>query len=531
MSRTAFLAVVCGCCLATTTSADQPAPGEIARQIDQSLTKEVFTDPTKLAPRADDATFLRRVWLDIAGDIPTAEQVTAFLLDPSADKRERLVDQLLGDPHYGQNWARYWRDVVFFRALEEQSQLAAPAMEADLTQWLNENRPWDKIAAEFITARGDVRKNGATALMMAQNGQTEEVTAEVSRIFLGIQLQCAQCHDHPYDDWKREQFHELAAFFPRLAVRPVRSLSQRSFEVVGVDRFGLRPPKNERFPTAEHMMPDLEHPDAPGTKMEAKFFLTGATVPWGTDDAERRRRLAHWLTGNPWFSMAVVNRMWAEMVGEGFYPNVEDIGPEREATVAATSDLLSREFQKSGHDLKWLVQTICLTEAYQRESRPRRDSEGTPFAANVPQRLRSDQLYNALLTAFDVAEAPQARFRPGVGSRGPRGRFADVLAYDPSLAREEIASSIPQVLAMMNSADVERMLAANRASTLNRLITELPTDDGLTTELYLRCLGRLPTEAELATVADYRKEAQNRKETFEDLAWSLVNSAEFQHRR
>jgi hypothetical protein len=403
----------------------------------------------------------------------------------------------------------------------------------DLSGWLNENRPWNQITTEFVTAHGDVREVGSTAIMMAQDGLTEEIAAEVSRIFLGVQIQCAQCHDHPYDRWKREQFHELAAFFPRVAVRPVRDLTKRSFEVVGRDRFGRnRQPMNaEKRPTAEHMMPDLEDPQAPGTQMEAKFFLTSATVPWGTTDEQRRMQLAQWLTENEWFATAVVNRLWAELVGEGFYPQVDDIGPDREPTAPEAIKLLTKAFQESGYDLKWLFETIVQTDAYQRESRPRRELSDTPFTANVPQRLRSDQLYSALLSAFDMEEPLPNNRQVIRGKQGtPRGRFEDVFAYDPSIAREEVAASIPQVLALMNSGQVNQAVRINRFNALKTLLDATPSDDDLTAELYLRCLSREPTKQEIGAVRKYRKSASNRREAFEDLAWTLVNSAEFQHR-
>ncbi len=516
--------------------AQAESPARLAKRIDHSLQNEVFdqhsqAEQLKLAPRTDDLAFMRRVWLDIVGDIPTPEEITAFALDPTEEKRDRLVDRLLNDPHYGQNWARYWRDVIFFRAVDERSQIATNAMESDLGTWLNEGRAWSEIATEFITAHGDVQEVGGAAIMMAQDGMTEETTAEVSRIFLGIQIQCAQCHDHPYDRWKRDQFHELAAFFPRIAVRPVRELTQRSFEVVGTDRFGRKPPNNERFPTAEHMMPDLEDPQAPGTKMEPKFFLTSAKVPWGTTDSARRTQLAQWLTENEWFATAIVNRMWAELVGEGFYPNVEDIGPDRAPVAPKTVKLLSRKFQESGYDLKWLIKTICATEAYQRESRPRRATDGTPFVANVPQRLRSDQLYNALLTAFDDDEEKPTRRRGPRANTSQRGRFAEVFAYDPSISREEAVSSIPQVLALMNSPEIDLKTRGKRADLLETLISEIQQDDELTTEIFLRTLGREPTHEELEAVKSYREEIADRQIVFEDLAWSLVNTTEFQHRK
>jgi hypothetical protein len=516
------------------TMAGQPSPQRIAERLDRALAEALFTEQTQLAPRTDDTTYLRRVWLDIVGDIPSPEELTEFVLDQSPEKRARLVEKLLDDSHYGLNWARYWRDVVFFRALDERALIAANAMETDLTRWLNASQPWSEIATEFITCRGDVREVGSAAIVMAQDGMTEETTAEVSRIFLGIQIQCAQCHDHPYDRWKREQFHELAAFFPRIALRPVRDLTRRSFEVVGIDRFGRRTPRNnvERRATAEHKMPDLEDPQAPGTQMEPKFFLTSASVPWGTSDAERRAQLAHWLTENEWFATALVNRYWAELVGEGFYNPVDDLGPDREATAPSAVKLLSQKFRESGYDLKWLVKTICLTEAYQRESRPRRGIEDTPFTANVPQRLRSDQLLNCLLTAFENDEDASTAVRLQRGPlRNPRMQFGDVFGFDPSIPRDEAVSSVPQVLALMNGREIQNATSTRRDNLLGRLMQEIPEDSELATELFMRLLTRLPTEEELAAVQAYRREGVSRKETFEDLAWSLVNSAEFQHRR
>src|SRR3954466_4643661 len=353
-------------------SVAKPA-GQIAREVDDLIPEEVFKTATKLAPRIDDATYLRRVWLDIVGDIPTPEHITAFVLDPAKDKRERVVNELLDKPQYGQNWARYWRDVILSRRLEDRAQLVSNALVADLTEKLNKNESWDKIATEFITATGDVRENGATAIQAAQDARTEETTAEMSRIFLGIQIQCCQCHNHPYDRWKREQFHEFAAFFPREALRPVQSPTRRTFELISDDRpeFPGRanPNAQNRRGKPEHFMPDLKNPTAPGTKMQPKFFLTSAKLPFGTPDEDRRGTVAKWMTENPWFATAFVNRIWGELVGEGFYMPIDDIGPDRKPSAPKTVEALSRGFAANGYDLKWVFRTICATKVYQRESR------------------------------------------------------------------------------------------------------------------------------------------------------------------
>jgi hypothetical protein len=532
---------------APSADANQPA-AQTARQVDQLLADEVFADKSEgeLAPPVNDATFLRRVWLDITGDIPTPEHVTAFLLDPAPDKREGAVRELLASPQYGQNWARYWRDVILYRKLEDRAGIVANPVVVALTERLNKGESWDKIAAEFITASGDIRENGTTAIHAAQDARTEETAAEMSRIFLGIQIQCCQCHDHPYDHWKREQFHEFAAFFPRLALRPIQTPTRRSFEVIADDRPAPRrrmnPDAEGRRGQPEHYMPDLDDPAAPGTLMKPKFFLTSASVPFGTTDADRRAAAAEWMTENPWFATALVNRMWSELVGEGFYEPIDDIGPDRTPSAPKTVEYLSRSFADNGYDMKWLFRVICATEAYQRESRPRRETDGTPFAATIAQPLRSDQLFNAILTAVEADETTQAndrgRRRPGMGMN-PYGRNATVrqafevaFGFDPSDQRETVTSSIPQALAMMNSVRINLAVRAIGDETvLGRLLEEIDDDAVLVEELYLRTLSRSPTKDELKTARLFFRTTKNRTAVSEDLFWALLNSSEFSHRR
>ncbi len=528
--------------VATPRLAAKPNVDRVARQIDKLLAEELFDDTTELAPKTNDATYLRRVWLDLVGDIPSPEHTTAFLLDPATDKRERVVRRLLAHPQFGQNWARYWRDVILSRKLEDWAVLVSNALVTMLTDDFNSGKPWDLVAEKFITSLGDVRENGATAIMMAQEGRTEESTAEFSRIFLGIQIQCAQCHDHPYDRWKREQFHELAAFFPRIGVRPVKSVMRRSFAVIANDRpdRGKKSNKANRRGEAEHYMPDLDNPAARGTRMQPQFFLTSAQLPWGTPDAERRGTIAHWFTESEWFATAYVNRMWAELIGEGFYEPVDDMGPDRTPSAPKVVGYLSKEFARSGFDPKWLFRVICLTEAYQRECRPRRLPDATPFTANIAQRLRGDQLFSSLLTTLELEEnkiqsmvsgVPKGKFR---GRGTPRMVFHLAFGFDPSVPRETITGSIPQSLAMMNTPQINAAISAGsrrRPTTLGQLLDTIEDDDMLTCELYLRALCREPTEEERNYVAAYAKSIDDRAEVYEDLLWTLINSSEYVHRK
>jgi len=513
-------------------------PSAAAEQVDRILASELpGSGPRALL--ANDEIFIRRVTLDLLGQSPSPEDVVLFSIDDSAQKRQELIERLLNDPRFGENWGRYWRDVIFYRKTEERALFAAEVCAKYLAEELNRNASWDQIATAFITATGDVREHGNAGLIMAQGGKPEEVVAEVSRIFLGIQIQCAQCHDHPTDRWKREQFHELAAFFPRVAVRRDMSTQPPTFTVVVNDReqsMPRRPNANQRqIGTPEHRMPDKDDPSARGTVMNPVFFLTGQSVKTGTKDSERRGALAEWITnpGNPWFAKAYVNRIWAELVGEGFYEPIDDLGPDRECATPATLDYLAARFVESGYDTRWLFHTIMSTEAYQHASLARHPPDTAPFQASVPQRLRADQIYSQISNLFGIPEsgAPAgAAARPGLMNRSPRFQFNSIFGYDPSAPRDEVAGSIPQALLLMNHNVVRQGVDARRG-VLARLLGSVKNDDELIVELYLRTLSRQPSDGELDVCRKFIREVGNRSEAFEDILWSLVNSTEFLHRR
>ncbi|MCL6503884.1 MAG: DUF1549 and DUF1553 domain-containing protein [Pirellulales bacterium] len=513
---------------------------EVAARVDELLGEEVFAQlgpGETLAPRASDEVFLRRAALDLIGENPTPAEVIAFLLDETVDKRARASEQFLAEPRFGHNWARYWRDVIFYRRADDRSLITAPATEEFLAEKFNQNIGWDLIAREFIVATGNIRENGQTAVIAAQDGMTEDVTAEISRIFMGVQIQCAQCHDHPTDRWKREQFHELAAFFPRVAVRPERLGDIRTFAVVSDDRlFPRRRMKNDgRFGQPEHYMPDLNDPESRGKLMTPTFFVTGQQLRLGATDLERRGTLADWMTSrqNPWFAKAFVNRVWGELMGEGFYEPLDDLGPDRPCSAPRTLEYLAGQFEAHQYDIKWLYRTVMSTQAYQRESRPRRTPEQTPFLANCSQRLRSDQIFSCLMNALGIPREmlggrdPGNRFR----NNGPRFLFSRVFGYDPSDPRQEVTGTIPQALLLMNSPIINRMVQARgRGGELGRLLAAEPENEGAVVELYLRCLARRPSQAELEVCLEHIRTCSSRGEAFEDLLWSLVNRTEFLYR-
>ncbi len=365
-------------------------------EIDALLEKTYEAAKVVPAKITGDEEFIRRVSLDVTGKLPPPAAVLAFRQSRDKNKRAELIDALLASPDYATNWARYFKDVVQYHATTGNPALVRFAK---LEDWLAEqfarNRPWDEIAAEMITAVGNTGQDGATVFPAAHMGQAVEIAGEVSRVFLGVQIQCAQCHDHPSDPWKREQFHEFAAFFSGLQARRNPSVENGpSLDVL--DRKG----------NVGYKMPDLKDPNKQ-IPVEPKFFLASSSgpLPANLSAAQRRKLAASYVTGqdNPWFARAFVNRVWYALVGEGFYSPVDDLGPTRESRAPEVLDKIAGEFSASGYDVRWLFRTILNTKAYQREFRSITTSAGrTPFAANCPSRLRADQIMDALGQALAI---------------------------------------------------------------------------------------------------------------------------------
>jgi hypothetical protein len=363
----------------------------------------------------------------------------------------------------------------------------------------------------------------------------------MSRIFMGVQIQCAQCHNHPSDRWKREQFHEMAAFFPRVAIRRAAKGQGQSFEIVSLSRpVRKRSPADTEGAKLEHYMPDLENPEAEGTLMKPIFYATSQKLSLGASDEERREQLAKWMTsrGNHWFDKAFVNRIWGEMVGHGFQEPLDDLGPDRKPAAPKTFEFLSREFASSDYDHKWLIRVITSTSMYQRVSRPRHDHSEDLFAATCTQRLRGDQLFNALAKAIGLDEAGMDRVRGAkkgalrAAARSPRGQLNQVFGYDPSDRRDEVASSIPQALLLMNGPELNRLMSArNPRSALGQLLEREKDNEAVVTELYLRTLSREPKDAEMKKCLEYVGATDGRETAFEDLQWALINSTEFLFRK
>ena len=632
------LASALALCAAPAFAADRPflSAGDAAAAVDRVVAESLAAEGVTPAPPANDDDFLRRVSLDVAGRLPDRAERDAFDADWDDDRHVKAVDRLVGTRDYAENWAAYWTDVIFTRATDRRGRLAEPAFRSWLADELHAGAGWDAVAAEVITATGTVGADGAAGLFAAHNAAGPEVAAEASRIFLGVQIQCAECHDHPYDRWKREDFHALAAYFPRVKLRrttPAGRKGPPGFEVVGDDRAGGDPeqiekrvkrlrevlvrrfvgvdrnrdggldlaelkrtpagPRADRVlnlgdsdgdgklsreeaaalsipPQAlanvsknnEHFMPDLENPERPGTAVDPAFFLTGETLTPGLRDADRRAAAAAVITDedNVWFARAAVNRVWAELTGDGFYSPVDDIGPDRSARLEPAMNILAEGFVANGHDLRWLVRAVVLTEVYQRSL----DADAPAFAAAKPARLRANQIYNSVarVAGLGSLEAGRAAFdRFGARGRGRRGGngkvpatpaatktnpyappgnglerlLAATFAADPGTAREDLTGDVPQALFLMNGPLSGRLAGARGLTPLARLLREYPDpagDPAAVAALYDLVLVRPPTPAEDRIALDYLNAAPGgRAAAFEDLMWALLNGSEFLTKR
>ncbi len=515
------------------TAPDKPAT---SAEIDALLTKEQKAEQLKPAPQTTDEQFIRRAYLDLTGKLPTPEEVESFIKSKDPEKRKKLIDELLGKEEFARHWAGYWRDVIVSRATDPRlRRIGGRAIESWLFEQFKENRNWGDIARDILTASGALRyddtskNNGAMYFLLAHIGAdaVNERAAETSRVFLGIQIQCAQCHNHPTDLWKREQFHELAAFYTKLRERPVRD-GQR---IVGYELVA--------FGRGEHQMPDKDNPRQ-STTVHPKFLL-GQEPDKGMSDADRRKALADYVTSkdNYWFSAALANRVWGELMGQAFYLPVDNMGPLQQATYPDVLLRLAASFRATDYDVKEMFRLVMNTETYQRQTRlGETTDEHLHFAGIYPTRLRADSLWDALSKVLGPMQGPppsDGRRPPGGGffaaRFGLQGMFKDTFDFDPSTKPDEVEGSVPQALLLMNNPTLNSKIKATGDTTLAKILKASPQDDEAIRSLYLHTLARKPSASELEKCLDYVKKVGNREEAFEDLLWTLINSTEFQTKR
>ena len=496
-------------------------------KLDRAIVEASQFTEADLADIITDEQFLRRVSLDLIGRQPTPQEFATYLLDTSEAKRAAAVDRLLASPEFGENWSGYWSDVIGYRIPPpELTFLDYTLFEKWLADRINQNAPWDETVRIILTASGKVKDQPAATFVGFHEADTTRLAAETARVFLSVQIGCAQCHDHPFDEWKRQQFHELAAYFVRASAKmPWNDSGEIEVKDKG---------------KGEYEMPNVADPTKKGIMM-TPTFLTGAKSETGKSDLDRRRELAAVIAAvdNPWFAKAYVNRVWARLMGRGFYEPTDDMGAAIIQLLPEVHRELTDHFRASGFDAKSLFRAIANSKAYQQRLPDHPSSADKPFAAARTTKLRGDEVYQSLVTAINLPNvtppktAATKEIRFPVPPKSTKDIVSETFGFDPSLRPEDISRTLGQAMLMMNNDQLQAQVNAKPDSNtaLSKLVATESDNAKAVSKLFQLVLARQPTEAESKISLEHLSSQTNRGEAFEDLLWSLINSAEFTTKR
>jgi hypothetical protein len=506
-----------------------PLAGEVPADLYARLPRADFIDGhvwdklrklgiTPSAP-AGDATFLRRAFLDAIGRLPTPAEVRAFLADPSADKRARVVDRLLERPEYADYWANKWADLLRPNPYRVGIK-AVYNLDAWLRDAFRKNKPYDQFVRELLTAKGSTFRDGAVVVFRDRR-EPDEITTLVSQLFLGVRLECARCHHHPFEVWGQDDFYSLAAYFAGIGRKGV----------------GLSPPISggEEFLIAGKRG-EVRHPVS--GKVLAPRPLGGAPATID-EDRDPREALAEWLTAddNPYFARVIVNRVWADLMGRGLVDPVDDLRATNPPSNAPLLDALAAEFRRQHYDLKRLLRTIMASHVYGLSSVPnaRNLADTRNYSRHYRQRLRAEVLLDAVC---DITQVPETFAAAPPGTRAmqlwtvrTQSVFLDSFGrpdpnQDPPCERTS-DTTVVQALHLMNAPNLHRKVTADtgRAALLAKSAS---TPGEIVEELYLLVYSRLPTTEERADcVKLFKGEGGTRRQVTEDLLWALLNTPEF----
>ena len=504
------------------------SPAGLAKKIDARINECLARDGVTPAPRADDAEFVRRAYLDIGGRIPLSSDVYEFLADKSADKRQKLVNKLLDGAGFVNHFTDIWTGLFLPEAA---SNLEVSYFQIGFDAWVrkrvSENTPWDKLARDLITVPiGANSNNGfdynevfsgrenAIGYFQAKEGKPENIAAAPARIFLGIHIECAQCHNHPFAKWSREQFWSTAAFF------------------AGVER-----PGNQNFFTPLREVVDRREAAIPNTdKVVQAAFLDDKEPRWKFKTSSRAA-FAEWMTApdNPFFARTAVNRIWAQMFGVGIVDPPDDFNEENKASHPELLDELAKAFIDAKYDVKFLIRAIAATDAYQRTSAQTDSTQSNPrLLARMPVKaMTGEQLFDSVAAAIGFID-PTPRNQPAIfyGGNSPRTEF--VSKFAGAGRPTEAQTSILQALMLMNGkfiANGTLNTAKMTDGTKFGSVAGVPfwTTTQRIEALYTMALARKPRPEELDKLVKYVDAGDSAKQTqrLGDVFWTLLNSIEF----
>ncbi|MBL9152878.1 MAG: DUF1553 domain-containing protein [Verrucomicrobiales bacterium] len=491
--------------------AEQEDAALLATAIDQEIEARLSREGVPAAALSDDAEFVRRIHLDLHGAVPPLSEVKDFLADGGKDKRARLVDTLLAEERYGRYLADLWQGYLISPLADDQEKRADR-----FRQWLADQfntKTWDAIVTELLTATGRMEDNPAvTYLIEGRLPRTvPDLTDLTSRYVLGIRLNCAQCHDHPFVNWKQEEFWGMAAFFTQIQT-PKRA--KQVYEKGVVDD-----------PTLT--LATLNEAGAPdGFVLRPPTFLGGTELPPASRATAHRVSLARWITvpENPYFARAAVNRTWWRLFGRGLVQPVDDMHEANAPSHPELLDLLARRFTESGYDLKFLTRAIVLSRAYQRtgQSGEADERQAALFGAMSVKVLSAGQLYDSL----ESITGPAAKVM-GIEGRqqGPRWEFTQFFgeAGDPDpLAYRR---GVPHLLRQMNSG---QFTGRNLGELVSRLSMGAdPSPEAIASDLFLTILSRPPRADELPQIQAHLDRSGTAADGLRELAWVLLMTSEF----
>lgn len=471
-----------------------------------------------LAPEVNDAEFLRRVTLDTIGRIPTEEEARGFLDDKSQGKREALLDRLLASPEYAQHWADIYVDLTVDRQIRKLAAIQSPR--EYFVQSFSENKPYNQMASELLTATGDVKDNGAVAFIASQarTGGPEKVAASTATLFLGLQIQCAQCHDHPYDDrYKQEDFYGLVAYFSQSRAKPDKQ--EKSFELVDVGRGEAK----------------MKRPGETTETKVAPKFLGRALTPKG--EQTRRQVLSEAIVSSDLFAKSFVNRTWALLFGRGIMEPYNDLGGENDQNHPELLVKLSKDFVDSGYNQKALLKKIFLSKAYQRSSRGEPNPKDDPnqkehvFARATVRPLSPEQLFNSLFTATNIEQ--MAMNRMGNEEKVQKMKERALKEYEFVFGDDEMVEvsafngNIPQALLLLNGEITNRGSLARAGSRLEQILAASKDQSTRLESIFLTLYSRRPTDEEKKFLGEFLAQNGEKPQAYEDIFFSLLTSTEF----
>jgi hypothetical protein len=477
------------------------------------------------SPLCDDRTFARRVYFDLIGTAPTTEELTTFLADSASDKRARLVDRLLDRPEYADYWTLKWGDL-----LRCNRTTLTPKGMWSFTNWIRsqfqQNRPMDQMVRDLIVAQGSTFTNGpANFYRVASNPQ--DLAETTSQVFLGVRMQCARCHHHPFEKWSQTDYYQFAAFFARVGQK-----GSNEFGIFGNETIVRI---NDGGEVTHPKTGAVMRPTPLGAQLAS---LPGSKLPDPDADGDRRAALARWLTApdNRLFSRNIANRYWGYLLGKGIVNPIDDQRVTNPPTNPALLDFLADELTHSKYDLKHLLRVICNTQTYQRSSDATLANRGDElfFTHFMPRRLSAETLldaidfacgthekYNELPAGTRAIQLPD----PNVGSD-----FLDVFGRPLRLIAcecERVAEpNLSQTLQLMNGNKVNGKVTQGDGRLAKLINAGLP-DDSVLKDLYIATLARPPKQAERAQVLGALMFAPDRKAVYEDVLVTLLNSKEF----